>query len=1056
MALARRRWAMAAAGALALLVAGGLSACGGRANAANGDPAAYVDPFVGASNGGDTFPGADVPFGMVQWSPDTASSPGGYTYSSTTLRGFSLTHLSGAGCSGYGDVPFLPVTAVPSGDPSPTTVAFSHSQETADAGYYAVTLASGVRAQLTVTQRSGFGRFTYPAGSPAVMLIKAGTSANASTGASVSVVGNDEVVGSESSGNFCGAHNNYTVYFAAEFQRPFTGFGTWTPAGTSVGARQATGPGSGAYVVATPSTGGVVRMKVGVSFVSTANALDNLRTEDPGWTFSKVRGQATATWNRMLSAIAVSGGTTAEMRTFYTALYHALLQPNVFSDVNGQYIGFDGKVHTAQGYTQYANFSGWDIYRSEVQLLALLAPKQTGEMMQSLVADAAQGGWLPKWPMANGYTGVMNGDSADAILGDAYAFGARNFNAKAALAAMVHGATVVGAAPSGYVERPGLASYLHLGYVPGQAANTLEYNTDDFAIAQLAQALGDTSVYQQFLQRAQGWRFLVDPASGFLEPAASSGAFPTAFNPASQTGYREGDAYQYTWMVPFNVGGLAHSLGGASAVIPRLNSLFQQLNAGPDASHYWAGNEPGLEIPWEYDFLGDPAGTTAVVRSILSTLYTPTPGGLPGNDDLGAMSSWYVWAAMGMYPEIPAVPDLVLSAPLFPEVQIHLPDGRTYTIRAPGATPRDGYITAVQLNGQAYARTWLPLSAITRGGTVQFTLQPGTTAQSLYTTGLQGVLGGVPQTTWGTAASAAPPSFGGMGATVLPYLTPSTPLVLAGAQAALTVGLRNVSPQTLQVTWSATAPAGLTLSPAQGTFSTAADATGTVPVSLVAAGNLAPGVYSVVLHFQAGGQSWSKTTQALVAAPGSLAVDFNNTAISNDTAPSSADADGGGYSLSAQALAAVGVVPGGTIHAAGTTFTWPNVPAGMPDNVSAAGQTLPLPAQSGATVLSILGTGTNGPVAGTATIRYTDGTTQSFTLGMSDWTLNAGAGHLQYGDQIAVSMPYRNSASGAPDHTTTMLFTLSVPLQAGKVPQSLTLPVTGGAGRIHIFGLALH
>ena len=672
---------VAARGILALLVAAGLSACGAtvRGQAPRQDLASYVDPFIGTANGGDTFPGADVPFGMVQWSPDNSGGPGGYSYSGHTLRGFSLTHLSGAGCSAYGDVPFLPVTALPSGDPA--------NAESATAGYYSVTLSSGVRAQLTVTQRTGFGRFTYPSGTQPVMLIKAGTSANRSGGATVSVVGDNEVVGAETSGGFCGAGDTYTVYFAVQFQQPFGAFGTWNGALTQAGSRAGVGAGTGAYVVATPAAGGVVRMKVGVSFVSTQNAVANLKAEDPGWSFQAVRAKATATWNRMLSAITVTGGTHAELTTFYTALYHSLLQPNVFSDVNGQYLGFDGRVHQARGYTQYANFSGWDIYRSEVQLLSLLAPQQTSDMMQSLVNDAAQGGWLPKWPLANGYTGVMNGDSADPIIADAYAFGARSFNVKSALAAMVHGATVVGSAPGGYVERPGLSSYLSLGYEAGHAATTLEYNTDDFAIAQLAQALGDTSIAQRFMRRAQGWQFLIDPASGFLEPLNAAGVFPSQFNPTSQAGYREGDAYQYNWLVPFNVAGLAQSLGGAATVIPRLNSFFQQLNAGPDAANYWAGNEPGLETPWEYDFLGDPSATTAVVRSVLATLYTPTPGGLPGNDDLGAMSSWYVWAAMGMYPEISGDPGCARPRP----VRAALPAGADPPAQRPhlyGPLPR--------------------------------------------------------------------------------------------------------------------------------------------------------------------------------------------------------------------------------------------------------------------------------------------------------------------------------------------------------------------------------
>jgi predicted alpha-1,2-mannosidase len=625
-----------------------------------GDLTQDVNPFVGTDGGGATFPGADAPFGMVQWSPDTNSwSPGGYAYGNSTIKGFSLTHLSGTGCLIYQDIPFMPVIGYLHGSPttSPSTYvsSFSHANEQAMPGYYRVQLGSGVQVELTVTPRTGFGRFTYPASTAAQMLINVGGSVAGDSEASAQIVGNDEVTGSASSTGFCGRATPYTVYFAAQFSRPFTGFGTWNGATISPGSTTTMGGQSGAYVTFDTTQDPVVLVKVGVSFVSMQNAVLNLQTENPNPLtsagFDAVRTAANSTWNAMLNHIQVSGGTPADEQTFYTALYHALLQPNVFSDVNGQYPGFDNQVHSTRAYTQYANYSGWDIYRTEIPLLALLAPRETGDMMQSLVADAQQSGWLPKWALANDHADVMVGDPADPIIAGAYAFGATHFDTGAALQAMIKGATQSGATPGGYVERAYLPDYVGFGYIPRDhepwwmawsAARTLEYTTADFSIAQFAQSLGDIATFNTFMSRAQSWQNLFNPATGYIQPRLSSGEFVSKFDPASGDGYIEGNGAQYTWMVPYNLHALFNAMGGNKQVAGKLDSFFTQLNAGPDAPYSWLGNEPGLEVPWEYDFAGAPWRTQAVVRQAMNQLFSPSPGGLPGNDDLGTMSAWYI------------------------------------------------------------------------------------------------------------------------------------------------------------------------------------------------------------------------------------------------------------------------------------------------------------------------------------------------------------------------------------------------------------------------------
>ncbi len=1047
-----------AATALRILVLVGTLALVGCGQASNGPVglAQYVNPLIGTSNGGDTFPGADVPFGMIQWSPETGAQRtiGGYTYNNTQLRGFALTELSGAGCSAYGDIPILPFTGPLPSSPSTATVAFSHQNERAWPGYYGVTLSSGVQAQLTVTERSGIGTFAYPTNGTAGMLFKVSGSANGVSASSVTIVSNDEVQGSATSGHFCGTGDVYTVYFTAVFKEPFRSFGVYEGDLAQSGARTASGTSDGAYVEFAPGTD--VQMKVGISFVSAANALGNIKASDPGWNFAAVRNQALKTWNQLLGHITVTGGTTSLRTVFYTALYHSLLQPNVFSDANGQYMGFDDKVHTLpKGETQYANFSGWDIYRSETQLLSLLAPQETGNMIQSLLNDAEQGGWLPKWPLANGYTGVMNGDSADAIIADAYSFGVTNFNTKTALTYMLKGATQ--AATSGYVERPGLAAYLEDGFEPAQAANTLEYNTDDFAIAQFAKALGKTKTYQTFMQRSQGWVHLVDQATGFLEPALADGAFPSGFDPNSVNGYREGDAYQYTWDVPFNLSSLFGLLGGDQAVSQRLDSFFTQLNAGQTASYYWAGNEPGLEIPWEYDFLGEPYQTENVVREIQDQLYTDNPGGLPGNDDLGAMSSWYVWSALGMYPEIPGVADLVLSTPLFPSATIHLPNGKTFQINAAGASPDRGYILAATLGGKAYNQDWVPLGTIEKGGTLADELS--TAANQSTVNPLIGffgltVFGAAPMHPWAASPADEPPSFGTGMPPASVALNPATPVVSLGQSTTVTVSITNLTASSATVDWSASPPSGIQLSTSTGNLSVAADQTAAISLSLSTNPSTATGVFSVPLGLRLStGTTLNETIMLTVTPVDSIDSLFNNVAISDVANPALANADGGGNSYSAEALQAAGVVPGTVLHIDGASLQWPDVAAGAPDNIAANGQTVPIQSIPGATALVVLGATTDGPSSGTAVIHYTNGTSQNVALGFSDWTLNAGQSSLTPGETEAIVTGYRNT-DGGPSTVTTYVFARSLPIPAGESVESITLPTQQGAAEIHLFALA--
>jgi predicted alpha-1,2-mannosidase len=735
-----------------------------------------VQPDFGAGNaGGITFPGAAWPFGMVQWSPDTApfrlDHAGGYTYADSLIRGFSLTHLSGAGCPVYQDVPIMPIQAPPTLSPvvagpehTRYTAAFSHADEYATPGYYRVKLASGITVELSVTRRTGSGIFTYPDVPSATLLVDNGGSANGNSATHIAITGASDLAGSVSSGGFCHTRSPYTLYFVARFNRPFAGYGAWNGARLLRGARACHTPHCGVYVSFNAAQHHVIQVKVGLSFVSTGNAWMNLAHENAGWNFQGTRRAADAVWNGLLRRIVVAGGTPAQTRTFYTALYHSLLFPSTFSDVNGAYIGFDGRVHhatcrNAQGrtvsYVHYANYSGWDIYRSEIPLLALLVPDVTGDMMQSLVADAEQGGWLPKWPIANGQASVMVGDPADAIIADAYAFGARRFDTRGALRAMIKGAThTVSPSFAGYVERPGLEEYLARGYVTaerdrlrgtpayvwGPAATTLEYALADFTIAQFAGALGARQTHDAYLRRAQNWQTLDDPATGAIEPRLANGRFVAAYNPAHRAGYVEGNGAQYTWMVPYDLRGLAQRMGGTARAIRRLDRFFTHLNVGPDLPYAFLGNEPSEGAPWAYDFLGAPWRTQAVVRRAILSLYSAAPNGLPGNDDLGQTSSWYVFGALGFYPAIPGVGGVVLGSPLFPRITLHLAEG-SLTISAPHAAATAPYVHGLLLDGRPLTGPWLPVGRLAGNHSLRFNL------------------GRTPDTAWGSAPADAPPSF---------------------------------------------------------------------------------------------------------------------------------------------------------------------------------------------------------------------------------------------------------------------------------------------------------
>ncbi|MDB5766984.1 MAG: Alpha,2-mannosidase [Collimonas fungivorans] len=718
----------------------------------------YVNPFVGTADSskpatdpvpagarGGTFPGATTPFGMVQWTPMTPSNGGqdhpvGYIYKEKTITGFPLTQMSGSGCDGNeGELPVMPTF-----DTSAVGVNakenFDHKNEAARPGYYQVTLNDGINTELTATTRTGFGRFTFPAKSaiasanktPYLVFDATRTNTIASTTGVIKTEGKDALSGSTVGGKFCGART-YTLYFYAKFDRNIT-------AAISNGK---------ASVTFDASTTPAVLMKVGLSYVSSDNARKNLEQENPGWDFNAVRDAADNAWNTRLNTIQVSGGSDTEKRKFYTALYHSLLSPNTNSDVSGDYIGFDQKVHQVEaGRTQYVNYSNWDVYRSLIPLTSMLFPKETSDMMQSLVNDADQCGAIPRWAPINVDAGIMPGDSGVPTIMGGYAFGATGFDAKKALEYMTLVGNKADVQCTGDHVRDStdrMNDYLVHGYAGMDngwwaGSLTFEFGTADFATSQLAKALGDNMNYQLFLSRSANWKNQFNPTQKQLLPRYRNGSW--LLNPQPNADMVEGNAEQYTWMSAYDARGLFGLIGGNDATIKRLDAFFQDLNAGMNKPNFYMGNEPSFATPWLYNWTGAPWRTQKVVRDVANTVFSDDPGGLPGNDDLGAVSSWYVWAALGLYPEIQAVSGLTIGSPMFDKVVVRWADGaKKLVINASGAATNSPYIQSLALNGQALDMPWLWLKDLKESATLDFSLAAS-------------------QSQWGKDSSAKMPSFG--------------------------------------------------------------------------------------------------------------------------------------------------------------------------------------------------------------------------------------------------------------------------------------------------------
>ncbi|MGV9318055.1 GH92 family glycosyl hydrolase [Streptomyces sp. NPDC003660] len=745
---------------------------------AQADPPArltdLVNPFIGTQNEGNTYPGAAVPFGMVQLSPDTGHNTG-YDYGQDHIRGFSLVHLSGVGCGLGGDLPVLPTTGdVTTTDYAKYAAKFSHDDESASPGYYRVGLDTGIEAELTATARTGVQRYTFPTTDKANVLLNAGQSLHTKVATEVEIL-DDHTVRTKLTGRgFCQDTVPYTLYTVTRFDRPFTAHGTWTGSTVTDGAR--TGA-DGAYLRFDTRKDRTVEATTALSYVDARGALGNLRAEG-GRSFDAVRGAAQRAWEDRLDDVRARGGSDTLRRTFYSSLYRSFLAPNIGSDTDGRYTGWDQKVHRTQGFTYYQNWSLWDTYRTQSQLLSLLAPREARDMAISVIRIDEESGWLPKWGYGTVETNIMTGDPVTPFLTNAYQQGLLHGWEDRAYEALKKNADGVPPAGSPAVGREANREYLADGFAPyvkdrphakpgdsdydHGASATLEYALSDAMLSRMARDLGHGADADRYAARAQNYRRIFDPSTGFFRARDASGAFTGPADPAKSEGFHEGTSWQYQWLVPQDLPGMVDLIGGKQAANDRLDSFFAygQLVQDPaktarevwvngpydyyNADKYNPQNEPDLIAPYTYLSTGQPWKTTDVVHAAL-TLFTDGPTGMTGNDDLGTMSAWNVLSSIGVFPVQPGYDTWGLSTPVFDRVDLTL-DRRYYphgalTITAPGTSADTRYVQSARLDGAAYGRTYLTTGALRTHRSLSFTV--GSTPSS-----------------WGTGADAGPPALG--------------------------------------------------------------------------------------------------------------------------------------------------------------------------------------------------------------------------------------------------------------------------------------------------------
>jgi predicted alpha-1,2-mannosidase len=698
-----------------------------------------VNVMIGTAAEGQTFPATGVPFAMTQWTPQTRAGEekciAPYYATDTRIQGFRGSHfLSGSCTQDYGSFTVMPLSSPAKLGATEQSSSFTRASERARPYLYSVDLAdSRIHADITGSERSGMMRFRFAAGQKTGWL---SVENNRRLGRGTVRIdpARQEITGSNPvyriyAGN--GQPAGFSGYMVIQFDHPFKTGGTWAGKRRHEGAleQSSTSGRLGAFVFFDLPAGETIKVRIGTSFTSVEEARRNLSAEMPDWDFDAAEARARAAWNTALDSIQVAGN-SPDRRIFYTALYHAMLLPRIFSDRSGTYPRFGGgAIETAKGFTYYCDYSIWDTFRALHPLLTILDPEREGEMVESLIAKGEQGGFLPIYPAWNSYTAEMVGDHAGAIITDAYVKGIRGFDAEAAFQLMRKNATELPITVELYRNGQGrraLDSYLKYSYIPledhvpfafhdnEQVSRTLEYAYDDYVLSELARALGHTADTEIFAERAQNYRNVIDPETGFARGRHADGAWDSPFDPAATYSYiTESTPYVYTFFVPQDIPGLIQAVHGREAFEKKLDALF----AG---GYYDHGNEPSHHIAYLYDDAGVPAKTQLHVHDVMSKQYRDSNDGLAGNDDAGQMSAWYVMSALGFYAVTPGTTRYSIGTPRFDDLTVNVGHGRRLHIRAEGAEAGKFYVRSVRLNGVLVQRTYLLHSEIVGGGELVF------------------------------------------------------------------------------------------------------------------------------------------------------------------------------------------------------------------------------------------------------------------------------------------------------------------------------------------------
>ncbi len=699
-------------------------------------PVDYINPFIGTGGHGHTYPGAVVPFGMVQLSPDTRKDSwdgcSGYHYSDRVVFGFSHTHLSGTGVGDYGDIRFMPTVGPLQTNPgtaqypdSGYASRFSHEKELAKAGYYGVYLQDyDIYVGLTATERAGFHKYMFAGGGKAHIMIdlKESITSEKILDSRINIISDHEIAGLRRTDGWA---NDQYVYFYAVFSKPFKSFGIVENDIEKPGKTKARGSNLKAWVDFDVDAGDIIYVKAGISPVDVEGAKNNLYAEIPGWDFDNVVYSARKKWAGQIQKIQVGGGTDAQKEVFYTALYHTMLAPNIYSDVDGRYRGHDHKVHRDTTFTMYTVFSLWDTFRTLHPLFTIIERNRTVDLIKSMLNMNKFDGLLPVWELAGNETNCMIGYHAVPVIVDAYAKGIRGFDASLALEAMQ---------ASAHANWSGLDYLRKKGYIPADkegesVSKTLEYAYDDWCISKMANMLGRNEIEKEFLQRAQYYKNLFDKETGFFR-GRRNGSFVKPFDPTEVNFMlTEANAWQYNFFVPQDINTHIDLLGGDKKYEVKLDELFSSnaKMSGRDQSditgligQYAHGNEPDHNVAYLYNYIGSPWKTQELVHRIMNKLYTDSPDGLSGNEDCGQMSAWYVMSAMGFYPVTPGSVIYVLGTPEFDSLTVNLENGNIFKIRAKNLSKDNFYVQSVSYNGKPRTKSYLTHQMIMEGGILEF------------------------------------------------------------------------------------------------------------------------------------------------------------------------------------------------------------------------------------------------------------------------------------------------------------------------------------------------